>query len=246
VNIPVGLRGLGIGLAAILLLTIIVLGIRALFLVWSLHGYANYWKKLASQPVASNAITITVLGDSLAQAIGASNPRQGFVAKIADHISQTTGRPVRIINLSKSGAKVADVRYQQLPQVAATHPDIVLVEVGANDVIHHTSTHDFESNFSAVLNALPADRTAVATITRIDSPRVKAKPHVEAKWDQFIAQQVQQCHMQLADAYSQFLPIQHNLRAYGGDFFHPSNYGYLPWTKAFAPAVDVILGRLAK
>jgi lysophospholipase L1-like esterase len=241
VNTQAGLRGLGIAAAAVVLIAVVTLGIWALFLIWSLHSYANYWKKLASQPAPSNAITVTILGDSLAQAIGASKPQQGFVAHVAEHISQTTGRPVRIVNLSKSGAKVADVRHSQLPQVVAAHPDVVLLEIGANDAINHTPAHDFENDFSAILHALPADHTAVATITRIDSPRVKAKPHVEADWNKFITTQVQQNHMQLADAYSQFLPIQHNVRAYSGDFFHPSNYGYQAWTKAFTPAVDSII-----
>ncbi|MHB8274889.1 MAG: hypothetical protein ACYDC9_09005 [Dermatophilaceae bacterium] len=58
------------------------------------------------------------LGGSAAQGVGASSPRRGYVSLVAEQLSRSTGRPVRVINLSRSGARVRDVVDEQQPRLA--------------------------------------------------------------------------------------------------------------------------------
>lgn len=46
------------------------------------------------------------LGDSAAQGVGVDDPADGYVSLVGRHLAEITGRNVRIVNLSVSGATV--------------------------------------------------------------------------------------------------------------------------------------------
>src|SRR5436190_12395631 len=58
-----------------------------------------------------------VLGDSTAQGIGAPSFDQGYVGQLAAALNERWPVPWRIANLSKSGARAADVLAVQLPRL---------------------------------------------------------------------------------------------------------------------------------
>lgn len=73
---------------------------------------ADYW----SQPQGeTGGLLYVALGDSAAQAVGTSDPRHGYVSLLADRLRESTGRPVEIVNLSRSGARIKDVLHVHSP-----------------------------------------------------------------------------------------------------------------------------------
>ncbi len=96
--------------------------------------YSKYWSIPRGQ---NGGLVYLALGDSAAQGIGASQPDRGYVGLIADQIRMQTSRPVQVINVSKSGAKLADVIRDQLPLIAKYKADIITVDIGGNDIRHY-------------------------------------------------------------------------------------------------------------
>ena len=81
-----------------------------------------------------------VLGDSTAAGRGA-NYANGIAVRTARHLARS--RPVLLVNLAVSGARVADVARDQLPAAVRLKPDLVLLAVGANDATHFTPNGRF-------------------------------------------------------------------------------------------------------
>lgn len=95
------------------------------------------------------------LGDSTAQGIGASTPERGYVGLIAQCLHSATRRPVQVVSLSRSGARVHDVVVDQLPRLAGLAPDLVTVTVavGANDLKHYDADR-FRADVDALIVGL--------------------------------------------------------------------------------------------
>ncbi len=63
---------------------------------------------------------------------------------------------MKLINLSVSGAKVADVTNNQLPQLQGLKPDLVTIEIGANDIKGFDAVK-FEADMKALVTQLPGN-----------------------------------------------------------------------------------------
>ncbi|QUH03230.1 SGNH/GDSL hydrolase family protein [Saccharopolyspora erythraea] len=118
--------------------------------------------------------TLTVLGDSIAVGIGdpvRGGAWRGFAPLLA------AAMDVRLTNVATSGARVADVRDQQLPLALREEPDLAVVIVGMND----TMRSDFDAermhaDLDRVLSSLTAAGAAVVTIRYHDHGRVFRLP----------------------------------------------------------------------
>jgi lysophospholipase L1-like esterase len=92
------------------------------------------------------------LGDSTAAGVGASVSSKALASQVEDGL----GLPgASLAVLAVSGARVADVLAEQVPRVAAAHPDLVLISVGANDTVHLTGRGAFRRTYERVVRALP-------------------------------------------------------------------------------------------
>ena len=79
----------------------------------------------------ASARTILVFGDSLSAALGI-RPEQGWVALLVQRL-QTQGYGYQVVNASVSGETSAG-GLERLPRALQLHaPDIVILELGAND-----------------------------------------------------------------------------------------------------------------
>ena len=103
-------------LKIVLLIIVVAQIIALLWLYLSVGRYKNFWVDKASK---SGELTYIALGDSAAQGIGASSPMRGYVGLIAKRLEAKTGKKVKIINVSVTGAKVEDVTRDQIPQIKA-------------------------------------------------------------------------------------------------------------------------------
>jgi len=102
---------------------------------------------------AGETLRYLVLGDSTAAGVGADYER-GIVLETARHLGRT--RRVEVVNLSVSGARFRDVLRDQLPRAAGWKPDLVLLDVGANDVTHLTGAGSVRRDLEEILRTLLA------------------------------------------------------------------------------------------
>lgn len=68
--------------------------------------------------------------------VGTSTSDRGYVGLLIQRLRERTGRPVEVVNLSRSGAHILDVLDMQLPALAARArtPDLLTVAIGGNDM----------------------------------------------------------------------------------------------------------------
>lgn len=197
----------------------------------SVTGNAQFWQQTAK---AKGDITYVALGDSAAQGVGASKPEKGYVGLLAQRIAAKTGKTVRVVNLSVSGAKIQDVTSKQLPQLKHYQADIITLDIGGNDVAGDYNSSSFQSSFSQLAQQLPAG-TYVANIPyfngriRHNTQAIDASKH--------IAKLTQTNQLTLVDL--QTLTKQRDsLKVYAADYFHPSNTGYENWADAFWSEIE--------
>src|SRR6266446_7563131 len=103
-------------------------------------------------PTAS-AIKIAVLGDSLAAGLGVK-PEQSFPSRL-EAVLKGQGRNVAIANQGVSGDTTAG-GLDRVDWLLGDKPDIVLVELGANDALRGTDPAVTERNLSAIIEKLKA------------------------------------------------------------------------------------------
>ena len=88
------------------LLTLVTTVLTGCHLYRSVRLYEEHWAQPHGVP---GGLLYVALGDSAAQGIGASSPERGYVGLLAERLRETTGRPVELINISRSGAKIEEV-----------------------------------------------------------------------------------------------------------------------------------------
>ena len=97
-------------------------------------------------PVAAGETVITVLGDSLTAGFGLL-PEDAFPAQLEARL-QRDGLAVRVVNAGVSGDTSAGGRAR-LDWVLADAPDMVIVELGANDALRGLAPSETEANLDA-------------------------------------------------------------------------------------------------
>lgn len=214
-------------LAALLVIALAVWGFNLLQEYRGVSSARTYWSTAQGQP---GGLLYVALGDSTAQGVGASRPDRGYVGLLADHLRRQTGRPVLVVNLSSSGAKVADVLADQVPRLRGLRPDLVTVAVGANDV----------RSFSAKAFAAQVDRLAAVLPPGTFIADVPWFMH--GRWDRD-ADWASVALTRSSTAHGlTVVPLRRILKARGWtamatdfapDWFHPNDRGYRVWSDAF-------------
>jgi acyl-CoA thioesterase I len=98
-------------------------------------------------------IKLAILGDSLAAGYGVS-PAQAMPAKLEAALKKA-GRTVTIINHGVSGDTTAG-GLERIDWMMADKPDIVIVELGGNDVLRGTDPATTERNLDGIITKLKA------------------------------------------------------------------------------------------
>lgn len=208
--------------------------IEVLALVWlasSVGRYKVFWESKAKE---DGEITYLALGDSAAQGIGASSPMKGYVGVIANRIAEKTGKSVKIINISKTGAKMSDYLKDQAPIVKKTKADIVTIEIGANDVAKF-DPETFRSDFKKVLATLP-NGSYVSNMPLFNS---RPGSTTNAKTASMIIEEELKKYPKLVfvDLQKQTSENQ-SIFGFAPDLFHPNNLSYKNWADAFWQKIE--------
>ena len=214
---------------AVLLAVAAVWAVKLALIARSVGANADYWAQPRGE---AGGLLYVALGDSAAQGIGASSPRHGYVALLADRLRETTGRPVQVVNLSKSGARMRDVLDTQLPALDAIGrtPDVVTVAIGGNDVRAYDRAA-FASETDRLAAALPKGAYVA------DAPYF-----MHGRWERDAAQAART--LRRAAAANGLRPVALHaaltaqgrramLTQFAADWFHPNDRGHRVWADAF-------------
>lgn len=189
--------------------------------------YAEAWMAANSKALRSYGPVWVVLGDSMAQGVGASAYDKGWVGQLRD-ILASEGKQYRIINLSISGARTEDVLELQLPAMwrLGVRPDLVTVLIGANNI----TRNKHRSRIVADLKQLTEHLPAYAVIGSITGASAEAR---EA--NMLLAEQALRHGFVIADMNYAFRPPT-RLRV-SEDHYHPNDAGYAEIARVFADAI---------
>lgn len=225
-------------LLSLLGVIVVVIIVMIILLATSVGRYARYWQQQNAAPTAQNALVYVALGDSAAQSIGASSPQRGYVGLLAARLAQKYHRPVHIVNLSHTGAKIHDVLTTQMPQVAQYKPDFVTVEIGANDMaVYNPQT--FEQSATELFTHLPQNAIVA------DLPYFGGRGQLPLFGNGRSERNVESANAILQRLVAQhgftLAPLYQTTRAqvgrapwhYAIDYFHPNDSSYQVWADAF-------------
>ena len=187
-----------------------------------------------------------VLGDSTAVAEGGTYER-GIARSTARHLA--SAHTVEMKNVAVSGARMRDVLRDQLPRSAGFFPDVVLLDVGANDVIHLTSARSIERDLTQVISALRA-RNCDVRIVLTGSADMTTPPRIPRALRWLAARRTRALNRVFMRAVDRdgltFAPIAHETgplfrrdrTLFAADRFHPNDRGYATWIAVINPALD--------
>jgi lysophospholipase L1-like esterase len=99
-------------------------------------------------------LRLLVLGDSAADGYGLADPAVAYPHQVAVRLAALTGRPVAVDSKAVDGARTRDVLVRQVPAVAGSAPDLVVVAVGVNEALRGASARRVEMDTRVLLDAL--------------------------------------------------------------------------------------------
>lgn len=186
--------------------------------------YAVAWEEANRLATSGDGMLWVVLGDSAAQGVGATAYDQGYVGQLRTWLQERDGVTWRVLNLSRSGARAADVLAAQLPALEALDgpADLVTCVIGGNDLLR-TPLRQLAATFRAIIARLPAG-AVVATLPQGLSRRRAGRLNT------LIRREASAAGLRVADLWTHTGPPWQG--KYAADMFHPNERGYADWTRA--------------
>lgn len=188
------------------------------------------WREIAQSALTGSHPVWVVLGDSIAQGVGATSLSRSWVARIAGGLA-ADGRPHGIINLSRSGARSHQVRRDQLPlleQLEQT-PSLVTCGVGSNDLMRNPHPPSVSARVNELIDELPTH----AIVSTLPAPSVSPS----GRW---VNRSVRRTAARRGIAVADVVPhLVTGRRGWASDRFHPSDAGYGAWVAAYCEVLDL-------
>ena len=186
------------------------------------------WDEARVAALASDGPLWLVLGDSTAQAIGASSIATGYVGQVAAALSARDAVSWRVLNLSRSGAVAADVLAEQLPLLTdLPAAELVSCAVGGNDLLRRRTT------LTADLRSIAASLPRGALLANLPRGLREGQAAVVSR----AVEEAAAVHgLRLVDLWATTGPPWRG--RFSADWFHPNDVGYAAWAAAFLAALD--------
>ena len=182
-----------------------------------LERYADEWAAANARALSGQGPLWVVLGDSAAQAVGASSYDNGWVGVVHRRL----GPHWRVLNLSESGARTRNAVDVQWPAARALDATLVTAVVGGNDAMH-TKEARWLRDADNLIEVLPVG-AVVSTVARGVFERKTARVNEHLR----MAAAAKGLHV--ADIWAHTGPPYRGLYF---DGLHPNDKGYLQWADA--------------
>jgi lysophospholipase L1-like esterase len=195
-------------------------------------------------------VSFVMMGDSCATGLGVADAAHTPGAMLAAGLAELAQRPVLLTSVARVGARSADLEHQ-VQHALEVRPDVTMIIVGANDVIHRVPLARSVRHLVQAVATLREAGSEVVVGTCPDLGTVRPIPH-PLRW---IARRLSR---QLAAAQTvgvverggrtvslgTLLGPEFALRPkdmFSPDGFHPSAHGYARAAAAMLPAVAGVL-----
>jgi lysophospholipase L1-like esterase len=198
-------------------------------------------------------VHVVVLGDSLAFGTGASAAENAFMFRA--YLRLRAQRPASwISNDAIGGSTASDVLRLQVPRLAHSAADVVIVCVGGNDVVRRVPAGDFAATYADLIAAAqrlqPHAQFICCGVPNVGlSPLFTGFDHVAveqlARTDDLAVQRIaRERDAAFVDLFAVTTAARGNLdRFLSEDRFHPSDFGYARLADALTPALVRAAGR---
>ncbi len=117
--------------------------------------------------------TLLVFGDSLSAAYGL-RAEQGWVAQLQKRL-QTQGYGYRVVNASVSGETTSGGRSRLERALNLHKPDVVILELGANDGLRGLPVKDAKANLNAMIAAVQRAKSRLLLVGIVIPPNYGAQ-----------------------------------------------------------------------
>jgi acyl-CoA thioesterase I len=190
---------------------------------------------LSAAPVAA-ATRILAFGDSLTAGFGVA-PDQAFPAQLAARL-KADGYDVTVDNGGVSGDTTAG-GLARLDWTIGSRPDIVLLELGANDMLRGLDPKRAEANLDAMLGKLKAAKAKVLLIGMRSSSNWGAD--YQKSFDAIYPMLAKKYDIPLYPFFLDGVALDPKLNQ--PDMLHPNPAGVAVIVGRIAPAVEQLLGK---
>jgi len=192
--------------------------------------WRRYWEESNERARRAEGQLWVALGDSTAQGIGASTPDRGYVGQLLGRLREGESAAWRVVNLSVTGARIADVVREQLPRLDDLgEADLVTCAAGANDLFRFGFPRARQALHELIGGLPPA--AVMATCPQGLWPRRTLG------LNRTIRAEAPAAGLRIADVWAHTGPPWSG--KYAGDGFHPNETGYADWCAAFAEAIGL-------
>jgi lysophospholipase L1-like esterase len=198
----------------------------------TIRPFAAAWDAANASARAATGPLWVALGDSMSQGIGAASIDDGWTGQLLAGL-RLDHPDLRIVNLSRSGARVRDVVEEQLPRLAelAGSAAVVTVLVGANDMLTRARRRAAVPLYRELLQQLPAGRAVVALLPRRNREALAI--------NDLILDAARRATVRVADPRG--LRLRDVPGTLAADFFHPNERGYARLASNFQDPVRAVL-----
>lgn len=190
-------------------------------------------------------LVLHVLGDSTVAGVGVDRATDSLPVQIARKVSGELERPVQLVGHGVSGAVTADV-HAQVADVPRLGVDVVVIEIGSNDVTHRTGLDDLEADTRRML-ADAKERAPIVVLGssgKLNTPNFLQPLRRVVMWratavrgrQERVARDLDVAFVNVAlEVAPEFERIGPSSNS--SDGFHPSAKGYEAWARPLAAQV---------
>lgn len=192
---------------------------------------------------AGAPVRITALGDSTLTGPGLGDGSQVWIARLADRLPFD----VHLTSHAVGGSRVGDVLARQVPAALVDPPDLFVVAVGVNDVMHATPGWRFRRDLERLLDVLrgaaPVVSVGIGDLSVIPRLPPALRPLVRVR-----CRSLDRLHARASAGRGGVTRVsvaersdphfaRHRGHIFGDDLFHPNHRGHAIWAECFESPV---------
>lgn len=198
--------------------------------------------RVAARLARNETVTVVAIGSSSTGGAGASTPDHAYPAQLGQLWLQVIGGQAAIHNRGVNGQDILHMNERLQAEAVDTRPDLVLWQLGTNDVLRSQGVEVYRAHIHRGIAALKAAGTDVVLIDLQYAPKVLRDPDHLAM-QKILADTAAELGVGL---YRRFAIMRHWQRKGGlqqGDMvspdgLHMNDLGYACWAHSLAQALQ--------
>ena len=194
-------------------------------------------------------LSLVALGDSSITAPGVRHADDSFIRRVAR--SLTDRYFVHLHSVAVGGAKIAEVRAEQLSPALAASPELTVLSIGANDAIRGVPARAFRADLDYLTSTLLAAGSMVVIVGIGDLGSIPRLPRFLRWYLTYRSGKFDKISAEVAASHSRAVKVDvrgelskafwEDKAMFSEDLFHASGYGHGHFALHISEAVDKVL-----